>query len=29
VARDLGASLLEVRSLDDDLEGVFRYLVQR
>jgi ABC-2 type transport system ATP-binding protein len=29
VARDRGASLLEVSSLDADLEGVFRYLVQR
>jgi ABC-2 type transport system ATP-binding protein len=29
VARDRGASLLEVRPLDADLEGVFRYLVQR
>ncbi|MGH3022451.1 MAG: ABC transporter ATP-binding protein [Gaiellaceae bacterium] len=29
VARDRDASLLEVRPLDADLEGVFRYLVQR
>jgi ABC-2 type transport system ATP-binding protein len=29
VARDRGARLLEVRPLDDDLEGVFRYVVQR
>jgi ABC-2 type transport system ATP-binding protein len=29
VARDRGARLLEVRSLDADLEGVFRYVVQR
>ena len=29
LARDRGASLLEVRPLDADLEGVFRYLVQR
>jgi ABC-2 type transport system ATP-binding protein len=28
-ARDRGARLLEVRSLDADLEGVFRYVVQR
>jgi ABC-2 type transport system ATP-binding protein len=28
-ARELGASLLEVAPLDADLEGVFRYLVQR
>ena len=28
-ARDLGARLLEVKSLDADLEGVFRYVVQR
>ena len=28
-ARELGASLLEVVPLDADLEGVFRYLVQR
>ena len=28
VARDLGASLSEVSPLDDDLESVFRYLVQ-
>jgi ABC-2 type transport system ATP-binding protein len=29
LARDRGASLLEVVPLDADLEGVFRYLVQR
>jgi ABC-2 type transport system ATP-binding protein len=29
LARERGASLLEVRPLDADLEGVFRYLVQR
>jgi ABC-2 type transport system ATP-binding protein len=29
VARERGARLLEVRPLDADLEGVFRYLVQR
>lgn len=29
VARDRGARLLEVKSLDADLEGVFRYVVQR
>jgi ABC-2 type transport system ATP-binding protein len=29
LARDRGARLLEVRSLDADLEGVFRYVVQR
>ncbi len=29
VARDRGASLLEVHPLDADLEGVFRYVVQR
>jgi ABC-2 type transport system ATP-binding protein len=29
VARDRGARLLEVRPLDADLEGVFRYVVQR
>jgi ABC-2 type transport system ATP-binding protein len=29
LARKRGASLLEVRPLDADLEGVFRYLVQR
>ena len=29
VARDKGARLFEVRSLDADLEGVFRYVVQR
>jgi ABC-2 type transport system ATP-binding protein len=29
VARERDASLLEVRPLDADLEGVFRYLVQR
>jgi ABC-2 type transport system ATP-binding protein len=29
VARDQGARLLEVRTLDADLEGVFRYVVQR
>jgi ABC-2 type transport system ATP-binding protein len=29
VARDRNASLLEVAPLDADLEGVFRYLVQR
>ena len=29
VARDRGASLFEVNSLDDDLEGVFRHVVQR
>ena len=29
VARDRGARLLEVRSLDADLEGVFRYVVER
>jgi ABC-2 type transport system ATP-binding protein len=29
VARREGASLLEVRPLDDDLESVFRYLVER
>ena len=29
VARDRGAQLFEVRPLDADLEGVFRYLVQR
>jgi ABC-2 type transport system ATP-binding protein len=29
VARDRGARLFEVRSLDADLEGVFRYVVQR
>ena len=29
LARDRGARLLEVRPLDEDLEGVFRYLVQR
>ena len=28
-ARDLDARLLEVKSLDADLEGVFRYVVQR
>ncbi len=28
VARDVGASLAEVTPLDDDLESVFRYLVQ-
>jgi ABC-2 type transport system ATP-binding protein len=28
-ARDLNARLLEVKSLDADLEGVFRYVVQR
>ncbi len=28
-ARDRGARLFEVRSLDADLEGVFRYVVQR
>jgi ABC-2 type transport system ATP-binding protein len=28
-ARELDARLLEVRSLDADLEGVFRYVVQR
>ena len=28
VARDAGATLLEVTPLDDDLESVFRYLVQ-
>lgn len=28
VARDAGAALLEVTPLDDDLESVFRYLVQ-
>ena len=28
-ARELGARLLEVKSLDADLEGVFRYVVQR
>ena len=28
VARDVGANLLEVTPLDDDLESVFRYLVQ-
>ena len=27
-ARDLGATLLEVTPLDDDLDSVFRYLVQ-
>ena len=29
VARASGVSLLEVQALDDDLEGVFRYLVER
>ena len=29
VARERGARLLEVRPLDADLEGVFRYVVQR
>jgi ABC-2 type transport system ATP-binding protein len=29
VARDRGARLFEVKSLDADLEGVFRYVVQR
>jgi hypothetical protein len=29
VARDRDASLLEILPLDADLEGVFRYLVQR
>jgi len=29
VARDRGARLFEVRALDADLEGVFRYVVQR
>jgi ABC-2 type transport system ATP-binding protein len=29
VARERGARLLEVSPLDEDLEGVFRYLVQR
>jgi ABC-2 type transport system ATP-binding protein len=29
LARERGASLLEVRPLDADLEGVFRYLVQK
>ena len=29
VARDQGARLIEVRTLDADLEGVFRYVVQR
>jgi len=29
VARDRGVRLLEVRPLDADLEGVFRYLVER
>ena len=29
VARDRDASLLELRPLDDDLESVFRYLVER
>jgi ABC-2 type transport system ATP-binding protein len=29
LARDLGARLYEVRPLDADLEGVFRYVVQR
>jgi ABC-2 type transport system ATP-binding protein len=29
VARERGARLLEVSPLDADLEGVFRYLVQR
>jgi ABC-2 type transport system ATP-binding protein len=29
LARDRGARLFEVRSLDADLEGVFRYVVQR
>ena len=29
LARERGASLLEVVPLDADLEGVFRYLVQR
>jgi ABC-2 type transport system ATP-binding protein len=28
-ARDLGARLFEVKALDADLEGVFRYVVQR
>ena len=28
-ARDNGARLFEVRPLDADLEGVFRYVVQR
>jgi ABC-2 type transport system ATP-binding protein len=29
LARDHAASLLEVRAVDEDLEGVFRYLVER
>ena len=29
LARERGARLLEVRPLDADLEGVFRYVVQR
>ena len=29
LARDRGAQLFEVLPLDADLEGVFRYLVQR
>lgn len=28
-ARDVGARLHELRGLDDDLESVFRYLVER
>jgi hypothetical protein len=29
LAQAQGASLLEVRAVDEDLEGVFRYLVER
>jgi ABC-2 type transport system ATP-binding protein len=28
-ARDIGARLTEIRPTDDDLESVFRYLVER